>query len=175
MKLGHRHAEFDRGGFDGQLVAAHPADLCRRNTHQPRALDHLHRVQRLARDDHAALRLAKQQRVQSQRGGVSAERRTLFNGLISGVLPRRRHSAQIHRRPDQPWRFARDKLGDATFRQADRQTAFAAIMRAFHQAALNQAEQRCMQGLGGFEIAPRRRAGFLTVNHLQICRAAQTE
>jgi hypothetical protein len=78
MKFGHRHAEFAGGGFDGQLVAANPANLHRRNAHQLGALDHLHRVKRLAGDDHAALRLAKEQRVQSPVGRRLVKARLTF-------------------------------------------------------------------------------------------------
>ena len=59
MKFSHRHAEFACGGFDSQFVAANLADLRSRNTHQLRALDHFYRIKRFARDNHAALRLAK--------------------------------------------------------------------------------------------------------------------
>jgi hypothetical protein len=50
---------------------------------------------------------------------------------------RQGHNSKINLRANQPGRFARDKLADAAFGQADRQTAFAAIMRAFYQVALN--------------------------------------
>ena len=71
VQFGHRRAEFAGGGFDDQFVAADPADLNRRNTHQFRALDHFHRVQRLAGDDDARLRFAKEQGVQSHCSRVS--------------------------------------------------------------------------------------------------------
>ena len=62
-------AEFAGPGFDDKFVAADFADLNRRNTHQFRALDHFHCVQRLAGNDHARLRFAEEQCVQTVRRG----------------------------------------------------------------------------------------------------------
>ena len=46
-------------------------------------------------------------------------------------------------------------------------------MRALHEAGLDQADERGVQGLRGFEVAARRRAGLLAVDDLQIRAAAE--
>ena len=66
-------------------------------------------------------------------------------------------------------------MADAAFGKHDGQATFAAIVRTLHEAALNQSNQSRVQGLRSFQIAARRRTGFLAVNHLQICRATKTE
>ena len=72
VQFGDRRGEFAGSGFDRQFVAADFADLHRRNAHQFRALNHFHRVQRLAGDDDARLRFAEKQGVEAQsRAGVS--------------------------------------------------------------------------------------------------------
>ena len=63
MQFRQRPVEFAGVRFDDEFVAADFADLHCRNAHQLRALDHLHRVQRFARDDHAAFSFAKEQGV----------------------------------------------------------------------------------------------------------------
>ena len=60
--------------------------------------------------------------------------------------------------------FAGDELADAAFRERDGQAAFAAIVRALHQAALDQAQERGVQRLRDFEIATRRRTVLLAVD-----------
>jgi hypothetical protein len=46
-------------------------------------------------------------------------------------------------------------LANAAFREANSQAAFAAIVRALHEAALDQAEQRGVQRLRGLSRSQR--------------------
>ena len=78
-------------------------------------------------------------------------------------------------RADQARSVAGDLLGNAAFRQRHRQTAFAAIVRAFDQAGKNKAAQGVVQFALLFQIAARRRAGLEAVDLPQISGAAQAE
>ena len=77
--------------------------------------------------------------------------------------------------PMQARGFARDLLRDAAFRERHGQAAFAAIVRAFDHAGMNQRAQGEVQFFFLFQIATRRRAGFQAVNALQIGRTAEAE
>ena len=57
---------------------------------------------------------------------------------------------------DEARRFAGDELADAAFGERNGEAAFAAIVRALHEAGLDQADERGVQRLRDFEVAARR-------------------
>ena len=153
MQGGQRRGELTATRLDHQLIAAHGADLRGRHTHELRAFHHLDRVERLGGDDHAGLGFAEEQGVQAK--------------LVPG--------GQIHLGPQQARGVTGDQLADGAFRQRHGQTAIAAIMRALHQAGLDQAQQRGVQGLRHGQVTARRGTGLLPVQHLQVSRTAEAE
>ena len=148
-----RGGEFACRSLHRQFVAADFADLHRRNAHELGAFDDFHGVERFATDDDARLRFAEEQ-------GVQTERRPLTPSLSpaggKGVRRTGEGDAQIYRSSNKSWCFAGDELADAAFGERDGEAAFAAIVRAFHEAGLNQADERGMQRLRDFEVAARR-------------------
>ena len=82
-------------------------------------------------------------------------------------------TAQINSSANQTRRFPSNQLRNTAFRKRDGEAAFAAIVRALHEAGLDQAEERGVQGFRDFEVAARRRTRFLAVDDLQIRAAAE--
>ena len=108
------------------------------------AFHELHGVQCLGGNHHPRLRFAEEQGIQTD--------------IVKG--------GQIHLRAEQTRRITGNQLADGAFRQRDRQTAIAAIMRALDDAGLDQPQQRGVQGFGRIQIATGWRPGLLAMNHL---------
>ncbi len=134
MQLSERGGEFAARSLHRELVAADFADLNRGHAHEFGAFDDFHGIERFATDDDSRLSFAEEQRVEAD----------VFDG------------AQVHGRANEARRFPGDELADAAFGECDGEAAFAAIVRALHEAGLDQADERGVQRLRDFEIATRR-------------------
>ena len=80
---------------------------------------------------------------------------------------------QVNFRADEARRVAAFQFGETSLRQGHREAALGAIMRALYNTGLDEAEQSGAERAFSFQIAARRRAGFLLMQHLQKRRAAE--
>ena len=110
----------------------------RRNAQHLRSLDHLHRVQRGGRN-HDRPWLSPNSKASSRQSGVSAglEVALAWPG-ISRALSAGATRPLNQCRPRSTSASPAPLAADAAFRERHRQSALAAIVRAFHAAGLNQ-------------------------------------
>src|SRR5262249_6113272 len=83
--------------------------------------------------------------------------------------------SEINPRPNQSRRVTGDLLGNARFGKGDGQGAFAAVGGGLGDAGMDEGRQCEVQIHLLLQIATRRRAGFQSVDALQISRAAESE